>query len=139
MTDTGPRDPAYLEHMIEAIARVRRYVGRKRRTGFLRDALLQDAVIRNIEIVGEAAGRVSPEFAAAHPEIPWREIVGMRHRLIHGYLKVNLETVWQAVDRDLPALERGLRALVAPAPPAPVKRAPRKKRGGGRARAARRR
>jgi uncharacterized protein with HEPN domain len=134
VTEPGLRDPAYLEHMLGAIARIRGYVGRKRRTGFLRDALLQDAVIRNIEIVGEAAGRVSSGFAAAHPEIPWREIVGMRHRLIHGYLQVNLETVWQVVDRDLPALERGLRALVAP-----VERAPRKARGGGRARAARRR
>jgi uncharacterized protein with HEPN domain len=124
--------------MLEAIARIRGYVGRRRRVGFLRDGLLQDAVIRNIEIVGEAAGRVSPGFAAAHPEIPWREIVGMRHRLIHGYLRVNLETVWEVVDRDLPALERGLRAVVAPAAPAPVKRAPRTARG-GRARAARRR
>ena len=103
MTEARSRDLSYLEHMLEAIARIQRYVGRKRRAGFLGDALLQDAVIRNIEIVGEAAGRVSPEFAAQHAEIPWRDIVGMRHRLIHGYLKVNLETVWEVVERDLPA------------------------------------
>jgi uncharacterized protein with HEPN domain len=127
MTEAGPRDRAYLEHMLEAIARIRRYVGRKRRTAFLRDPLLQDAVIRNIEIVGEAAGRLAPEFGAGHPEIPWREIVGMRHRLIHGYLKVNLHTVWEVVERDLPALEPGLRALAGPPPPAAVKRAARKR------------
>jgi uncharacterized protein with HEPN domain len=129
VTEPESRDPGYLEHMLEAIARIRRYLGRKRRAGFLRDPLLQDAVIRNIEIVGEAAGRVSPEFAARHPAIPWREIVGMRHRLIHGYLKVNLDTVWEAVERDLPALERDLAALLG-RPPAPQggARTPRKRR-----------
>jgi len=116
VTEPESRDPDYLEHMLEAIERIRRYVGRKRRVGFLGNPLLQDAVIRNIEIVGEAAGRVSPEFAAHNPGIPWREIVGMRHRLIHGYLKVNLETVWEVVERDLPALEHGLRALLGRVP-----------------------
>jgi uncharacterized protein with HEPN domain len=118
---TGPeqRDPAYLAHMLEAITRIQRYMGRTRRAGFLRDALLQDAVIRNIEIIGEAASRLSPEFTARHAEIPWRDIVGMRHRLIHGYLKVNVDTVWEVVERDLPALAPGLRALLGPqSPPA---------------------
>ena len=114
------RDPAYAGHMIEAIARIRRYVGRKGRAAFLGSPLLQDAVIRNIEVIGEAAGRVSREFAARHASIPWRDIAGMRHRLIHGYLTVNLETVWQVVKRDLPALERDLRALVARKPAAPA-------------------
>jgi uncharacterized protein with HEPN domain len=98
--------------MLEAIARIRRYVGRKGRAAFLASPLLQDAVIRNIEILGEAAGRVSREFAARHDSIPWQDIAGMRHRLIHGYLKVNLETVWQVVKRDAPALELDLRAIV---------------------------
>lgn len=116
MTDAGSRDPAYAAHMLEAIARIRRYVGRKGRAAFLASPLLQDAVIRNIEIVGEAAGRVSRGFAARHAAIPWRDIAGMRHRLIHGYLTVNLDTVWQVVKRDLPALERDLRAITADKP-----------------------
>ena len=118
--------------MLEAIERIQRYVGRKRRAGFLGDALLQDAVIRNIEIVGEAAGRVSPAFAAPHAEIPWRDIVGMRHRLIHGYLKVNLETVWEVVEHDLPALAPKLRAILglplAPAGKRSRPQAPRSRR-----------
>jgi uncharacterized protein with HEPN domain len=140
-----PRDPAYLEHMLEAMARVQRYVGRKRRAGFLGDTLLQDAVIRNIEIVGEAARRVSPEFAARHAEIPWRDIVGMRHRLIHGYLNVNVDTVWDVVERDLPALAPRLRALLGavrvPAVKRPVNkpRALRSRTSRGRAPAKRRR
>jgi uncharacterized protein with HEPN domain len=126
----GPhaRDRTYLGHMLEAMARIRSYVGRKRRAGFLRSALLQDAVIRNIEIVGEAAGRVSAELTARTPGIPWRDIVGMRHRLIHGYLQVNLHTVWDVVERDLPALERNLRALTEPQAPAAAQRSARKDR-----------
>ena len=85
-------------------------------------------MIRNIEIVGEAASRLSPEFAARHAEIPWRDIVGMRHRLIHGYLKVNLDTVWEVVERDLPALAPKLRALLGESPAPPVKRAASKPR-----------
>lgn len=112
MTGPDTRDAAYARHMLEAIARIRRYVGRKGRAAFLASPLLQDAVIRNIEILGEAAGRVSREFAVRHGSIPWKDIAGMRHRLIHGYLKVNLETVWQVVKRDVPALEIGLRAIV---------------------------
>lgn len=126
MTDPQSRDRTYVAHMLGAIARIRHYVGRTRRSGFLRNALLQDAVIRNIEIVGEAAGRVSAEFAAANAGIPWREIVGMRHRLIHGYLEVNLGTVWEVVERDLPALEASLLALVEP--PARRRASPRRAR-----------
>lgn len=112
MTESAERGPAYLEHMLEAIGRIHRYVGRKGRAAFLASPLLQDAVIRNIEVIGEAAGRVPSEYAAQHASIPWRDITGMRHRLIHGYLKINLDTVWQAVKRDLPALERDLRAIL---------------------------
>jgi uncharacterized protein with HEPN domain len=102
--------------MREAIARIRRYLGRKRRAAFMAEPLLQDALIRNLEVIGEAAGRVSRDLAARHPEIPWRDIAGMRHRLIHGYLKVNLATVWQALERDLPKFERQLDELLAGKP-----------------------
>lgn len=128
MTGSEPRDPAYIAHMLEAIARIRRYVGRRQRVGFLADTLLQDAVIRNIEIIGEAAGRMSPEFAARHADIPWRDIVGMRHRLIHGYLKVNLETVWAVVERDLPALAPRLRALLDATSPQAIRNTVKKPR-----------
>jgi len=109
-------DAVYLESMREAMARIRRYVGRKRRAAFLADLQLQDALIRNLEVIGEAAARVSRDLASRHPAIPWRDIAGMRHRLIHGYLKVNLDTVWQAVERDLPRLARQLDRLLAGPP-----------------------
>lgn len=112
MKDSLAADRVYLESMLDAISRIRRYIGRKRRAGFLADPLLQDAVIRNIEVIGEAAGRVSREFASRHPGIPWSDVAGMRHRLIHGYLSVNLNTVWQVVERDLDVLEKQLARLV---------------------------
>lgn len=130
MTNTPPRDQTYVGRILAATERIRRYVGRKGRATFLRSALLQDAVIRNIEIVGEAAGRVSAETTERTPEIPWREVIGMRHRLIHGYLEVNLEIVWQVVRRDLPVLERSLRAILAPPAPAAAKRSAPVRRGG---------
>lgn len=133
MTDAAARDLVYLGHMLEAIAKIRRFVGRKRRAGFLADPLLQDAVMRNIEIIGEAGGRVSREFSSLHVFIPWRDIAGMRHRLIHGYMQVNLGTVWQVVERDLPALEKSLAALQQKSA------APTARKGAGRDRRPRRR
>ncbi len=118
MTDIAPRDPTYIGHMLDSIARIRQFVGRKRRAGFLRSRLVQDAVIRNIEIIGEAAGQLSPTFIAGHSSIPWRKIVGMRHRLIHGYVQVDLHTVWDVIARDLPVIEKNLLALVPVSPPA---------------------
>ena len=126
MKDLPPGDAVYLESMREAMARIRRYVGRKRRAAFFADPQLQDALLRNLEVIGEAAGRVSRDLAARHPGIAWRDIAGMRHRLIHGYLKVNLDTVWQAVERDLPRLARQLERLL-PGKPAFVRKTRRRK------------
>ena len=118
MTAIAPRDLTYIGHMLDSIVRVRQFVGRKRSAGFLRSRLVQDAVIRNIEIIGEAAGQLSPTLIAGHSSIPWRKIVGMRHRLIHGYVQVDLHTVWEVIARDLPVLEKNLLALVPASPPA---------------------
>jgi uncharacterized protein with HEPN domain len=66
--------------------------------------LIQDGVIRNLELIGEATKNLSADLRAANPEIPWRQIAGMRDVLIHDYLKVNLARVWNTVDTDLPEL-----------------------------------
>lgn len=74
--------------------------------------LHQNAVIRSLEVIGEAAGKVSAVFQAAHPEVPWRRITGMRHRLIHGYAEVRMDIVWQTVRDELPALKAQLSRLL---------------------------
>jgi uncharacterized protein with HEPN domain len=76
---------------------------------FLADELVQDAVIRNLEIVGEAVRNIHrdhPSFAAAHPEVPWEEMYLMRNRVAHGYFSVDLGVVWRTLQRDLPELQQ---------------------------------
>ena len=70
--------------------------------------------MRLLEIVGEAAGRVSEEESALHPEIPWPQIVGLRNRLIHGYDAVDYDILWQIITDDLPLLVKALEAILAP-------------------------
>jgi uncharacterized protein with HEPN domain len=83
---------------------------------FLASKLHQSAVIRKLEVMGEAAGKVSKPFCAAHPEIPWSEMTGLRHRLIHGYDDVRLDIVWRVAKQVLPGLIDVLRPLIPPSP-----------------------
>ena len=91
----------YLIHILEAIEKIESYT-REGREVFMNTPVLQDAVIRNWEIIGEAAKRVSDDVKRAHPEIPWRRVAGFRDVLIHDYPSVDLEEVWEIVERDLP-------------------------------------
>lgn len=81
---------------------------------FAQSELHQSAVMRPLEIIGEAARRVTQDTQVAHPEIPWNQMIGMRNRLIHEYLRVNLRTVWQTVQDDLPSLIALIEPLVPP-------------------------
>ncbi|MBL8436921.1 MAG: DUF86 domain-containing protein [Zoogloeaceae bacterium] len=92
---------------MEAIARIDRYTAPLDKAAFLADEMVQDAVIRNFEIIGEACNNVvrhHPEFAAAHSDVPWGFAYEMRNALAHGYFKVDLEIVWQTIQADLPGL-----------------------------------
>ncbi|MEO8718776.1 MAG: DUF86 domain-containing protein [Burkholderiales bacterium] len=110
------RVPDYLGHMLQAIRRIGRYAGGMDEAAFLKDELVQDAVIRNIEVVGEAARnieRVHPDFSAQHPDVPWGDIYLMRNRVSHGYFSVDLEIIWKTVKRDFPELERQIARLLS--------------------------
>jgi len=97
------RDVLYLEHIVDAIDRIREYT-RDGRDAFLRDAKTQDAVLRRLEGVGEAVKNLSDGLRNAHPEIPWRAIAGNRDRLIHGYFRVDLKRAWTTLEQDLQPL-----------------------------------
>lgn len=102
------RLPDYLGHILEAIERIQHYVEDMDEVGFLDNKLVQDAVIRNLEVIGEASRnieRVHPEFAAAHPELPLALANDMRNSLAHGYFKVDLEIVWKTIQVNLPDLQ----------------------------------
>ncbi len=104
-------DRERLLDILEAIERIGRQVTRGR-PAFDEDELVQTAVIRWIEIIGEAARAVSPEFREAHPEIPWRQVVAMRNILVHGYFEVDVDAVWSAIEHDAPKLETQIRAIL---------------------------
>jgi uncharacterized protein with HEPN domain len=109
------RAPDYLGHMLVALGRIERYATHVDETTFLSSELIQDAVIRNLEVIGEAANnllRVDPGFAQSHPQIPWEVMYAMRHRLAHGYDKVDIDMVWKTVRRDLPVLRQQITAAV---------------------------
>ena len=96
------RNPAYLRHMLDAIDRVSEAVSRTTFEDFEKDWVIQDAIIRELQILGEAAGRVSRELTSSRPEIPWSEITGLRHKLVHDYFVVDLRIVWLTATEDVP-------------------------------------
>ena len=109
-------DAIRLRHMLEAARDVRSFVAGRERPDLDRDRALAYAVIKGIEIIGEAATQVSAGTRAAHDDIPWRTIIGMRNRLIHAYHDMNMELVWKAAVGDLPPLIATLERLLNDAP-----------------------
>ena len=103
----------YLAHILECAEKIERFTGAGK-GHFLRDAMVQDAVLRNFEIIGEAAKRLDESYRAAHPEIPWRALAGLRDILIHQYEGVDLERVWTIVELQLPQLRNAIDALLPP-------------------------
>lgn len=94
--------------MIEAIGRVNQYMDGKTLNDLIDDSMLFFAVVKNIEIVGEAAYKLTAEFKESHPETPWRQIIGMRHVLVHGYYQVAHDEVFNIYEDDLPVLLKQL-------------------------------
>ena len=103
----------YIRHMLDAIKAIEAYTKNMRHESFLKNKMAQDAVIRNLEIMGEAAKRVPKNLRDAYPAIEWKKIAGMRDILIHEYLGVDVEKVWLVVENRLPALKKSLLRIVS--------------------------
>jgi uncharacterized protein with HEPN domain len=102
----------YLEDIVSAIRLIGKYTA-EGRGHFMSDSLVQDGVIRQISIIGEAAAKLPPSLRRRHGGIPWKKIIGMRNVLVHDYAETNLPTVWATIEEDLPELEHAVRAMLA--------------------------
>jgi uncharacterized protein with HEPN domain len=106
----------YLGHMLDAVGQIQEYVRGKCAGNFLSDRLLQDGVVRNFEILGEASKNLLdavPDASARFPGIPFAAVYGMRNQLSHGYFAIDLDVVWNVIERDIPSLRRELETAIA--------------------------
>ena len=107
-------DDGWLLDILLAARRVSEYVSNVSAEEFRQNPMLQDAVVKRLEIIGEAANRLSEEYKAAHPEIPWTLMIGMRHRLVHAYFNIDLPRVWHVAVKDIPDLVCRIELIVPP-------------------------
>ena len=112
MTPSRRNERLYLADIRDAIDKILRFTSAGREA-FLSDERTQDAVLRNIEIIGEAVKGVGEETRVAHAEVPWKEMAGMRNRVIHDYFRVDIDVVWDIVSQDLPPLREKIASLLA--------------------------
>jgi uncharacterized protein with HEPN domain len=112
----SPRDLVYVGHMLDMAKKAVAKVQELPRSAYDADENLRLALVHLVQVIGEAARKVSPEFTMTHPDVPWENIIGMRHKLVHDYLGVDEDIVWQVVTADLPTLVELLEPLVPPTP-----------------------
>jgi len=105
-------DSNRIRHMLDAIQEALGFVQGKSRQDLDRDRMLVLSLVKEVEIIGEAAVKVDPVIKARYPEIPWQDMALMRNRLIHAYFDVDLDVVWETVQHDLPELKRKLEAIL---------------------------
>ncbi len=105
-------DREFLSDILEAIRRIKVYTAGMTYQAFLEDTKTQDAVLRNLEIIGEATKNLSRELRKRHPQVPWKAMAGVRDRLIHDYFGVNLDIVWQIVSAELPEVASQVESIL---------------------------
>jgi uncharacterized protein with HEPN domain len=101
----------YLSHILDCISHIQAYTEGMDEELFNKNFMVQDAVVRNFQIIGEATKRITSEFKMSYSNIPWKKMTGMRDKLIHDYFQIDLETVWSTIVKDIPPLQRNLEEI----------------------------
>ena len=109
----GKLDNVYLFHIRDSINKILEYTVRTDIESFKSNSMMQDAVIRQIEIIGEASSKLTKSFSDTNSQIPWKNIVGMRNKLIHDYFGVDVMAVWETVKNDIPTLKTNLDTIIS--------------------------
>jgi uncharacterized protein with HEPN domain len=107
------RDKEYLADLVEAVQRIIDYTVELTYEEFLADRKTQDAVLRNLQVIGEAVKKLSPHVKQAHPHLPWKQMAGMRDKVVHDYFGINYDIVWTLAKEELPALMPSLTGIHA--------------------------
>ena len=105
-------DTVYLHHILDAIDLIEEYTQGMSENEFLSNSMAHDAVVRQIEIIGEAARTISDDFRSLHTKMPWGKMIGIRNKIIHEYFNVNYAIVWDTVQEDLPALQKIIKSIL---------------------------
>jgi uncharacterized protein with HEPN domain len=106
------KDLTYLGDVLDAIKRIEGYLRGVDKDAFQKNLMMQDAVMHQIEIIGEASNNISEEFQERHLELPWMQMRAIRNKIVHDYREVNLNIIWDTVKNDLPSLKKQVRKLL---------------------------
>ena len=105
-------ESVYLRHILDAFVQIEFYMDDVSHEEFLQNRLLQDGVIRQLEVMGEAARNLSDDLRNEYPQIPWRQMIGLRNRMAHAYFNVDLQIVWEIVRGDIPDLKEKIKRIL---------------------------
>ena len=107
-----PDDRGRLEDMLDAIKRIESYLRDTNEKKFDGDLMRQDAIMLQIEIIGEAARHISPDFQEQHNELPWSKMIGMRNKIVHDYFEIDVSKIWDTAKNDIPSLKKAISKLL---------------------------
>ena len=105
-------DLVYLKHILDSISWIENYISEIKYQDFMNNHLVQDGIVRQVEIVGEATKNLSQKIKNKYSEVPWKDIAGMRDKLIHGYFGVDLDAVWDTAKKDIPKLKIQIKKII---------------------------
>lgn len=104
-------DSIYIDHILLSIKNILNYTKNISKEEFAKNTLIQDAVIRNFEIIDEATKKISFDFKQVHFEVPWKEMAGMRDKLIHDYIGIDIQVIWDTIQQDIPNLQKIIKGI----------------------------